>query len=157
MIGGNAMRAPRPKVLCDFREGGGMRGFHLSASLSHLVAAGLSAELWAVHSGTDDAFMELQLLRQDAGQDIPRWNPAIKHVRFALYAVMADVMPMSATFEAARSCARRTLVGLMFPEREPPHARDLTVTDGHDTRAFALQLAALQPRPRPGLLGRFWP
>lgn len=140
MIGGILRGRTRPRLLLDLRERGGMRGFHLTASLSHLIARRVDAEFWVIRDDHDDVSVELALLRQDSGQHILRWDPSIRQVRFALYAVMSDVMPLGATYRAARRCARHTVLGLMFPSDPVRRERGLAVLEGHDTLAFAEHL-----------------
>lgn len=136
MIRGLRRRAP-PKVLLDLREGGGMRGLHLAASMSLLVARGPQAEFWALHGDADDVVLELALLREASGQFILRWRPGVRGLRFDLLVAMADDWPVGATWGAARGAARRTLLGLMFPAPDRPPERHVAVTGGHDTAAFA--------------------
>ena len=142
MMPGFLRRRRAPRILLDLREGGGMRGLHLAASLSHLAARSTHAEFWALHGDDDDTALELALLRQDSGQFILRWQPDVRGVRFDLLVAMADGMPVGATWRAARRVARHALVGLMFPDPDCPADRHVAVANGHDTRAFADRIAA---------------
>nr|WP_314074248.1 hypothetical protein [uncultured Roseococcus sp.] len=142
------MVAPGPqRVLLDLREGGGMRGFHLTASLSHLMARGVEAEFWAIHADKDDVLLELELLRRRSGQLILRWTPNVPAVRFSYYVAMADALPHGSTWDAARRCCRHAILGLMFPDPGTRPKKNMTILDGHDLRAFAMSLETrLQPR-----------
>lgn len=153
MMAGLLRRRSTPRVLLDLREGGGMRGLHLAASLSHLVARGTGAEFWALHGDNDDTVLELALLRLDTGQFILRWRPDVRGVRFDLLVAMADDMPTGATWQAARHVARHTLIGVMFPDPDVRPERRVTVADGHDTRAFADRIAAAIDAAGAGLWG----
>lgn len=141
MIPAVLRRGPK-RVLLDLREGGGMRGFHLAASVSLLVARGIDAEFWALHADNDDTTLELALLRQDSGQFILRWQPGVRGVRFDWLLAMADDVPLGTTWQAARGASRRALLGLMFPDPARPAERGVTILEGHDTRAFADAAAA---------------
>jgi len=146
MIGG-LLRLGRPvRVLLDLREGGGMRGFHLAASVAHLIARGIKAEFWALHADNDDVMLEIELLRQDSGRSILRWRPEVRSIRFDWLVAMADDVPAGATWRAARGSARRVVLGLMFPDPARPPDRGVTILDGHDTRGFADTLAAMLGR-----------
>lgn len=139
------------RVLLDLREGGGMRGFHLASSLSHLLACGVDTELWAIHADTDDVLLELELLRRRSDQLILRWTPNVTSVRFSHYVGMADALPHGATWDAARRCCRHAILGLMFPDPGTKPKKNMTILDGHDTHAFAMSLEA-RLRRRAGLL-----
>jgi hypothetical protein len=142
------------RVLLDLREGGGSRGFHLCAAISRLGERQQKAEFWALSGANQDVDMALTLLRQESEQLIPRWQPAVRGVRFSLYVSMADVMPRDSVSMAARQAAARTLLGLMFPTGPLPPERRLKVMDGHDTSAFARRiLQEMRPARRLLALG----
>jgi len=150
---GNLWTPRPPRVLFDLREGGGIRGLHLAASLSLLIERPVEAEFWAVHADADTVTHELALLRTASGQPIFRWSPDVTHVRFAQYVVMADIWPRGATWSAAQRCSGHVMLGLMFPDAGSPSTSRLAVHDAHDTRAFA---DALRTRLRRGYGLRRW-
>lgn len=147
MIAGLLSRYP-PRVLLDLREGDGIHGLHLAASVSHLVSRGTPAELWALHEDAGDVELELTLLRQESGQLMQRWKPDVRGIRFDLLVAMADDVPLGVTWASARRTARRTLLGLMFPDATRRVEPDIAITGGHDTVAFADRLEQELRRPR---------
>lgn len=93
----------------------------------------MRARFLALTSGARDEELALDVLRFDHGLDVDVWDhdAAPEDSAVDVYVMIANRWVKDELSAAAIRQARRTVVGLIFPDKVPMRPR-LTVTDGND-------------------------
>src|SRR5690349_9662132 len=125
-------------MLIDLREGNGLHGFHLLASL-HLIADELGG-VQLLRIGGEEATEAIALgnFIFETGFSVERWGGGPVNV----YAFAADKMPKDVASLSARRLAARTVASILFG-RVLPTSNFVIPVPAHDTRAISEVLAAL--------------